>query len=415
MKFIKPGPMDGACRAPSSKSEMQRAIAAAFLARGRSEISFHSLCDDSKAALSIVEALGASLQSAGDLLAIEGGGKEPAASLDCGESGLCLRMFAPIAALFEKEITLIARGSLLNRPVSMVEAGLKECGVSCRSRNGFPPLTVLGPLAGGKVVLDGSLSSQHVSGFLMALPRVRDDSQVVVNNMQSTPYIHLTLAVMNAFGVSADADFDRGHFLVRGGQVYRPRHHRVEGDWSGAAFLLVAGAIAGRVILTGLKADSLQADRSIIRILKECGAQVSDDSDSVSVSQGNLSAFDFNAQDAPDLFPPLAVLACYCRGTSRIHGVRRLRHKESARAEALVDVLGRMGAQIRTDGDALEITGSGLKGGRVDSHHDHRIAMAAAVAALGSRDGVEIVNPECVGKSYPQFFDDLERLEKRGG
>jgi 3-phosphoshikimate 1-carboxyvinyltransferase len=270
-------------------------------------------------------------------------------------------------------------------------------------------------LAGGKVVLDGSLSSQHVSGFLMALPRVRDDSQVVVNNMQSTPYIHLTLAVMNAFGVSADADFDRGHFLVRGGQVYRPRHHRVEGDWSGAAFLLVAGAIAGRVILTGLKADSLQADRSIIRILKECGAQVSDDSDSVSVSQGNLSAFDFNAQDAPDLFPPLAVLACYCRGTSRIHGVRRLRHKESARAEALVDVLGRMGAQIRTDGDALEITGSGLKGGRVDSHHDHRIAMAAAVAALGSRDGVEIVNPECVGKSYPQFFDDLERLEKRGG
>jgi 3-phosphoshikimate 1-carboxyvinyltransferase len=220
---------------------------------------------------------------------------------------------------------------------------------------------------------------------------------------------------MKAFGVSAEADFERGDFRVPGGQAYQPRRYHVEGDWSGAAFLLVAGAIAGKVTVSGLDSGSLQADRSILRVLRQCGAQVSDSLDSVSVSTGPLSAFDFDARDAPDLFPPLAVLACYCRGTSRIHGTHRLRHKESARAEALLDVLGRMGAKIQVKGNVLEIAGAELKGGRVDSHHDHRIAMAAAVAALGSQGGAEIIHPECVAKSYPGFFDDLTQLRKTGG
>lgn len=414
MKFIKPGKVDGVCRAPSSKSELQRAIAAAFLARGHSEISFFGLCDDSRAALNIVEALGASVQSAEDRLIIEAGVRKPASSLDCGESGLCLRMFAPIAALFEEEIILTARGSLLKRPVAMVEAGLKNAGARCQSRGGFPPLIVQGPLAGGKILLDGSQSSQHVTGFLMALPLVDGDSELIVDNLRSMPYVKLTLAVLNAFGVSADADFKNGRFLIREGQRYLPRSYSVEGDWSGAAFLLVAGAVAGRVTVTDLNPASLQADRNILSVLEECGAELSFSYQEVTVARDSLTAFDFNAEEAPDLFPPLAVLACYCRGKSRIRGTGRLRYKESARADALVDVLGRMGAVIQLDGDALEISGSDLNGGKVDSHNDHRIAMAAAIAALGSREGVEVDHPECVSKSYPHFFDDLERL-KTGG
>jgi 3-phosphoshikimate 1-carboxyvinyltransferase len=414
MRFIKPGSVDGICRAPSSKSELQRAIAAAFLARGRSEISFFSLCDDSRAALNIVEALGASVQSSDDMLIVEAGIRKPASSLDCGESGLCLRMFAPIAALFEEEITLTGRGSLFKRPIDMIESGLRNAGVRCQGHGGFPPLIVQGPLSGGKIILDGSQSSQHVTGFLMALPLAEGDSEIIVDNVRSKPYIELTLAVMSAFGVSAIADFGRGHFSIRGSQHYLSKSYSVEGDWSGAAFLLVAGAVAGSVTVTDLNPASLQADRNILRVLKECGAAVSFYPQGITVSRSSLSAFDFNAEDAPDLFPPLAVLACYCRGKSRIRGAGRLRYKESARANALVDVLGRMGASIRLDGDTLEINGSDLKGGKVESHNDHRIAMAAAIAALGSQRRVELDHPECVSKSYPHFFEDLGRL-KTGG
>jgi 3-phosphoshikimate 1-carboxyvinyltransferase len=412
MRLIKPGRVDGICRAPSSKSELQRVIAAASLARGQSEISFYSLCDDSKSALGIVAALGASVLAQEERVIIRGGLK-PAGLLDCGESGLCLRMFAPIAALFDREITLAGRGTLLKRPVSMVERALENAGARCHSRGGHPPLTVRGPLSGGRINVDGSVSSQHVTGLLLALPLIETDSELVVENARSLPYLKLTLAVMEAFGVRTEADFAAGRYFVPGGLAYRPRRYRVEGDWSAAAFLLVAGAVAGRVTVEGVTHESPQADRSIVRVLASCGATVSSSPDGVTASRGSLSAFDFDAADSPDLVPPLSVLACFCRGTSRIRGISRLRHKESDRVEALLDVLGRMQGKLRATGDCLEITGSRLRGASVSSHHDHRIAMAAAVAGLGSRDGAEISDPGCVAKSYPRFFDDLERLKGR--
>lgn len=415
MRFIKPGPVDGVCRAPSSKSEMQRAIAAAALARGRSEILSFSLCADSRAALSAVAALGASVRVLNDRAVIDGGELRPAESIDCGESGLCLRMFAPIASLFDKEITLTARGSLVNRPVSMVEIALRTAGVQCRSRGGYPPLSVRGPLAGGTITLDGSLSSQPATGFLLALPLVRADSDLVVHDVRSSPYLRLTLAVMAAFGVAVEADFDRNRFSVPGGQAYRPRVFEVEGDWSAASFLLTAGAIAGRVTITGLNLESPQPDKAIVLVLRNCGAGVSTAPGEVTSSRGSLRAFDFDATDSPDLIPPLSVLACFCQGRSRIRGTDRLLHKESNRAEALCDVLGSMGGRLSAGGNWLEITGSKLRGATVSSHQDHRIAMAAAVAGLGSSEGVEIVQAGCVGKSYPAFFDDLEGLRKREG
>ncbi len=361
-------------------------------------------------ALKIVEGLGGAVQVLADKAIVGGKTAEPAASLDCGESGLSLRMFAPIAALFRKTIFLSARGSLLKRPMEMVEAGLISAGAFCRSQSGFPPLVVRGPLLGGPIELDGSISSQHVTGFLMALPLVGTDSDISVKNPKSTPYLSLTLDIMTKFGVSVSADFECRHFFIPGDQKYRARPYSVAGDWSAAAFLLVAGAVAGQVTVIGLDLSSRQADMAVIKVIEECGAKLSLSAGQVRVGQGALRAFDFNADDVPDLVPPLAVLACYCRGKSLIRGTERLRFKESGRVEALFGMLGRMGACVRVIGNALEIVGAPLRGGKVDSYNDHRIAMAAAVAALGSRDGVEIQRSECVAKSYPAFFEDLERL-----
>jgi 3-phosphoshikimate 1-carboxyvinyltransferase len=326
-------------------------------------------------------------------------------------------MFAPLAALFSHEVTLTGRGSLLRRPVAMLEDSLRQAGVACRSRNGFPPFTVLGPLAGGDVRVDGGVTSQAVTGLLMALPLAKEDSRLTVVNLTSRPYLELTLSVVAQSGIVVESHFEDGRFLIPGGQRYHPRSWTVEGDWSGTSFLLVAGAIAGRVLVKNLNINSWQADKAVLKALEQCGAAVAIQSDAhthhAEVSRAQLAAFEFDAADCPDLFPPLAALACYCRGTSVITGVHRLRHKESDRAAALIDVLGTIGAKLGVKGDALHITGSKVSGGRVDSHGDHRIAMSAAVVALGSERGVEILGPECVAKSYPRFFEDLELLKEK--
>jgi 3-phosphoshikimate 1-carboxyvinyltransferase len=225
------------------------------------------------------------------------------------------------------------------------------------------------------------------------------------------------MSVMTQSGIAVESRLEEGQFLIPGGQRYHPRSWTVEGDWSGTSFLLVAGAIAGRVSVKNLNINSWQADKAILKVLAQCGAAVAIQSDGrahrAEVRKAHLAAFEFDAADCPDLFPPLAVLASYCRGTSIITGVHRLKHKESDRAAALIDVLVTIGGKLNLEGDALLITGSKISGGRVDSHGDHRIAMAAAVAALRSERGVEIMGPECVAKSYPRFFEDLELLKEK--
>ena len=417
MRFVDPGRIDGMLEAPSSKSDFQRLTAAAALAAGRSEVLFHSLCGDSLAALRAAHGLGASISRTANRIVIEGGQERPGNILDCGESGLCLRMFAPLAGLSSHEVTLTGRGSLLRRPVAMLEDSLRQAGVVCRSRDGFPPLSVRGPLKGGDIRVDGGVTSQAVTGLLMALPLAKEDSRLTVVNLTSRPYLELTLSVMTQSGIVVESHLEDGRFLITGGQSYHPQSWTVEGDWSAASFLLVAGAIAGRVSVKNLDINSWQADKAVLKALEQCGAAVDIQTDGrahrAEVRKAQLEAFKFDAADCPDLFPPLAALASYCRGTSVITGVHRLRHKESDRAAALIDVLGTIGAKLNVEGDALHITGSKISGGRVDSRGDHRIAMAAAVAALGSERGVEIMRPECVAKSYPRFFEDLELLKEK--
>jgi 3-phosphoshikimate 1-carboxyvinyltransferase len=409
MKSARPSEISGSVSAPPSKSMMQRAVAASLLSEDLTQILNPSFCDDCLAALDIARCLGAVVLNEQNRLMIRGGIKPQSQQLNCRESGLCLRMFSPLAALAQEELVLTGSGTLCRRPVVMVEAPLKNLGVSCWSENGFPPLRVKGPLKGGEAIVDGSLSSQFLTGLLLALPVIEADSVIHVKNLKSKPYIDLTLKMLEDFKIHISHD-DYKTFLIKGRQTYRIGAYKIEGDWSSASFLFVAGALGGKVTVKGLNPESVQADRRILEALESCGASARIGDAEIHVEKSRLKAFSFDATDCPDLFPPLAVLACACDGRSRLKGVGRLLFKESNRAEVLQKEFSELGARICLNGDWLEIEGSKLSGGIVNSHGDHRIAMAAAVAGVISSGDVTVKNPECVSKSYPGFFEDFKKI-----
>jgi 3-phosphoshikimate 1-carboxyvinyltransferase len=243
----------------------------------------------------------------------------------------------------------------------------------------------------------------------MALPVAENDSLVIVENLKSKPYIDMTLQVLERFGIRIDRT-DYSRFSIPGSQIYQPQKFEIEGDWSGGAFLLVAGAINGEITVKGLRPDSRQSDKAILNVLDSAGARTTIMENSIGVKKSKLRPFFFDATESPDLFPPLVALATYCRGTSTIKGVSRLIHKESDRSAALVNEFGKMNVKIEADGDKMMITGGKVTGAEVSSHGDHRIAMAAAVAALAASAKVIIKDSQCVAKSYPAFFDDLRHL-----
>ena len=278
----------------------------------------------------------------------------------------------------------------------MIEEALNQLGVKCKSSDGFLPITIKGPIKGGHCEIDGSISSQLLTGLLMALPLASKDSEIKVKNLKSKPYIDMTL--------------DYTTFRIPGNQKYTPQDYIVEGDWSGGAFLLVAGAINGQLTVKGLRSDSRQSDISVLKALKMAGAQMIIGEDQVEISKSELKSFVFDATESPDLFPPLVALASYCSGISAIKGVSRLIFKESNRAKTLIQEFGKMNVKIEVADDIMSITGGRPDAARVESHDDHRIAMATAVASLGATGRVSIRDSQCVAKSYPGFFDDLRQL-----
>jgi 3-phosphoshikimate 1-carboxyvinyltransferase len=409
----------GRLRAPASKSSMQRAVACALLAAGgESVLRNPSRSADCLAALGVARALGASVEDGGEVVALRGVRRLPASPaarfLSCGESGLCIRMFSPIAALFEGEIELRAEGSLRSRPVGMITPPLVELGAECSTASGLPPVRVRGPLRGGWARVDGRESSQFLTGLLIALPLAGQDSVLEVEGLASRGYVDLTLGTMRAFGVQAERDEGFGRFSIPGGQSYREADFQVEGDWSGAAFLLVAGAIAATrrpLEVEGLNPRSAQPDRAILAALRAAGARIEESGGLLSVTRDRLLGFDFDAADCPDLFPPLVALALACSGESRIRGALRLKGKESDRAAALRGEFAALGGSVEVEGDLMTLRGRGrLAGGVADSRGDHRIAMAAAVASLVADAPVEIEGSDCVSKSWPSFFEDLARI-----
>jgi 3-phosphoshikimate 1-carboxyvinyltransferase len=408
-RTVEPSSLKGTVRAPSSKSMTQRAIAAAVLAPGQTTLMNPSYCDDSLAAMSIAVGLGARLEPGTNELRITGGSELKETRLNCGESGLAIRMFSPIAALYRVEVTMLGGGSLKKRPMGMIEEALEQLGVKCETTDGFLPLTIRGPIKGGNLTIDGSVSSQLLTGLLMALPVAPGNTEIEVMNLKSKPYIDMTLQVLNDFGIRVENDNYR-IFYIKGKQKFNAREYVIEGDWSGAAFLLVGAAINGNLTVEGLDLKSRQSDMAIMEALRKAGAKIATKNSSIEVSKSELKAFEMDATESPDLFPPLAALASYCRGESRIRGVSRLIHKESNRAVAIKDEFGKLGISIRIEDDVMTITGGKVTGGNTASHEDHRIAMAMAVTALGASGKVSIKDSHSIAKSYPEFFNDIKRL-----
>ena len=408
-RYLEPSAIKGTIKAPASKSMTQRAIAAALLADGESMIHNPSYCDDSLAAMSIAVGLGARVEPLVNELKIIGSATLKESKLNCGESGLAIRMFSPIVALYPAEITLVGANSLKKRPMIMIEEALNQLGVKCKSSAGFLPLTIQGPIVGGRCEIDGSVSSQLLTGLLMALPLASKNSEIKVNNLKSKPYIDMTIQLLNSFGITIE-NSNYNLFKISGNQKYTPNTYIVEGDWSGGAFLLVAGAINGQLIIKGLRRDSKQSDMSILNALEMADAHLIIGDDQIEISKSELKAFEFNATQSPDLFPPLVALASYCKGISTIKGVSRLIYKESNRAETLKEEFGKMKINIEINDDMMFVTGGQPQSARVESHEDHRIAMAVAVASLGATGRVSIRDSQCVAKSYPVFFDDLRNL-----
>ena len=461
-------PQVGPLSVPCSKSFAQRAIIAAALADGVSHLSGYTPCGDSEAALAVARALGADVQQEGSMIIVKGigaslGSVKGLSAVHVGESGLLTRMIIPLMAqLCEGPVDITGEKTLLKRPLTGAREILEAvgCGVKeilrCAQddREGAQgdkgnavrvPLTVEGPLkSGGRVDISGKHGSQLITGLLMALPFAQKNTTLVVSEPKSIPYIFITLEVLKKFGVKIGNEMLGGRdflesdgdwslctemvFKVKGGQRLKATDINLEGDWSAAANFLVSGAVFGKLEVEGLDTTSLQADLSIMDILMDAGAslsQVDGARGNIAVQRAPLRAFNVDASHCPDLFPIISVLAAFCQGTSRIAGLGRLANKESDRATAILNMLTQMGVEAHRDGDELVVKGYSLvqrllgqsegksdqpgllKGGEYSSHHDHRMVMALKVASLGAESAIVIDDEDCVAKSFPTFNEQF--------
>ena len=436
---------------PVSKSFAQRAIIAAALADGTSHLRGYTPCGDNEAALQVARNLGAEVNVNGNEVTINGisaqlGGLN-LPELHVGESGLLTRMLIPVMAQLSPDpVSFTGEKTLLGRPLTgakeimdAFEADVIPSEVEESPSIVRVPLTVKGPLKAGRAEISGKHGSQLISGLLMALPFAEKNSSLIVHEPKSIPYMFITLEVLKKFGIKIGNDMLGGPdflasdgdwslctemvFKVKGGQKYKAADIDLEGDWSAAANFLVAGAIFGKAELQGLDTTSLQADLSIMDILMDAGASLSQldgDRGNITVQRAPLKAFRVDASNCPDLFPIISVLAAFCQGTSRLAGVGRLANKESDRAKAILEMLTQMGVRACVEGDEMVIEGHSLaqrlldncllKGGLYTSHHDHRMVMALKVASLGADGPISIDDEQCVAKSFPQFHEIFDKL-----
>ena len=413
--IVYPAKLSGSQVAPASKSSMQRACAAALLHHGQTNIFNPGHSNDDLAALEVIKNLGAIVTKHADHIHISSKGVMPiGSSMNCGESGLGIRMFTPIAALSQQQILIEGKGSLVKRPMHFFDEILPKLGVQIKSNNGYLPISIQGPLKTADITVDGSLSSQFLTGLLMAFAAAGAANQTIkVNQLKSKPYIDLTLAVLKHFGWEVNHINHEEFSFKERSSVKDTIEYTVEGDWSGAAFLLVAGAIAGPITVKGLQMDSTQADKAVMQALTAANSSIKIEQDTITIGAGlnGLQAFEFDATDCPDLFPPLVALASMCKGVSVIKGVERLAHKESDRGLTLQTEFAKLGVTILLDGDIMKIEGvDQIKANTVFSQHDHRIAMACGVAALRATGPIEITEAEAINKSYTDFFDHLQHL-----
>ena len=412
---IKPSRLSGNVTIPPSKSLGHRGIISAALSRGVSKITNVQFSKDIIATIEIMKMLGAKIHIDKDELIIDGSdvflNSSKQLQFQCNESGSTLRFLIPITLVKDGEYVFHGKGKLVSRPLTSYYEIFEEKGIEYYTNEGGLPLKVKGSLKSGVYRLRGDISSQFITGLLFALPILDGNSEIIVTtNLESKGYIDLTLDVLRGFGIQVE---NEGYkvFRIKGSQSYYPREFRIEGDYSQGAFYLVAGAIGCDIKCEDLRKDSLQGDKAIIDILKSMGCEFEETDTFIRALPSKLKGIDIDVSQCPDLVPILGVAASLAEGTTRIFNGKRVRIKESDRLFTTAAELNKIGAHITETEDGLIIEGvEGFKGGEVDSHNDHRIVMALAVAATRANGDIVINDPMAIEKSYPNFFEDYKNL-----
>lgn len=419
MLKVRPSKLSGEIAAPPSKSYTHRAFVIAALAKGESRIINPLLALDTKATIEAVRALGAEVARRGDVWLVRGteGRLRPRADLiDAKNSGTTIRLMSAVSALSDKPIRLTGDGSILRRPMGPLAGALEKLGANarCEGREGRPPVIVGGGLAGGEVEITGEISSQFISALLIASPYAREDVRLTITGrLRSRPYVEMTLELLEAAGAKVRRNRSLTEFRIPGGQTFRPIDLTIPGDFSSAAFPLGAAAITGSTVrVNNLDVRGAQGDRAIVGLLDEFGADVKVRGKSVEVAgTGELSGVDADCGDNPDLVPVLAVLGSVAEGRTRLMNIPHLRFKETDRLRALAIGLRRLGAEVAELPDELRLRGvRQLKGARLSSYGDHRMAMAFAVAGLAARGETVVDGAESIPVSYPGFVDGMRKL-----
>lgn len=402
---------NGTVNVPPSKSDVHRAIICAAMANGVSRISPVALSNDIKATIGCIKALGADAVLENNVLTVDGTNmyKNKTALLDCGESGSTLRFFIPIAAVGNINATFVGKGKLPQRPIGIFTEALPKAGTVCKTEGGLP-LEIKGQLKSGIFKIPGNVSSQFITGLLLALPILEGDSEIVLTSpLESVGYIAMTIRTMKQFGVNIQATEKGWH--IKGGQSYKTCDYTTDGDWSQAAFFMVLGAVSGKVTVKGVAKDSTQGDKKCAEILARFGAKVTQLDNEVTVEKGELKAITIDASQIPDLVPVLSVCAAFAEDTTKIINAERLRIKECDRLKATAELLNNLGGKVKELSDGLEITGvSSLKGGNVNGYNDHRIVMSAAVCAARSDEDITATFAMSINKSYPDFYIDYNSI-----
>jgi len=404
--------LKGTVKAPPSKSYMHRALICAAAADCPTKIECSEFSEDTKATMRCLEALGAkfSFDDKGVTVTPIDKKQSGICELDCGESGSTLRFILPFAAASGKECILKGSERLGKRPLKPLIEELRSHGIDAQFSGDFLPLKISGKLTGGKFEIPADISSQFISGLLMALGVSGGGEIHTLGTLKSKKYVDITVEVMEKFGVNAEKT-DFGYSVPQKSGYTSPIELSCEGDWSNAAFWLVGGAISAEegLTCTALSKETTQGDFEIYNILKKMGADISIHEDKVTVRKSKLLGINIVADDIPDLVPILCVAACGAEGKTVISGTKRLREKESDRVKSTLDMINSLGGIIECSDNSITVTPKKLTGGKVDSYNDHRIAMSAAIASLISEKGVEIIGAEAVRKSYPDFFEVFEK------
>jgi 3-phosphoshikimate 1-carboxyvinyltransferase len=406
----------GAVRVPGSKSYTHRALIAAALGRGSCLVLNALESEDTVFTRRALAMMGARLEQRGQGLLVHGVNGHPAACnqpVSLGNSGTSMRLLAAVSALGQGTYTLTGSSRMRQRPIGDLLTVLRALGVPAQDllSNGCPPITIVGGhLRGGEVSVNCSQSSQFLSALLLTAPLTPLGMTLTVSHGPvSRPYIDLTVAVMQSFGVQLSRE-GYGRFMVPGGQMYTASEFTVEPDCSQAGYFWAAAAISGQTVtVVGISPASRQGDAQLLGVLEAMGCRVSHRSDGVAVTGGALRAVDVDMQNMPDVVPTLAVVAAFARGTTVMRGIAHLRHKESDRLAVVAERLGRLGITARVGADSLVVEGGSPHGAMIDPADDHRIAMSFALAGL-QVPGVAIAHPDCVAKSFPRFWETLETL-----